>query len=698
MTLRRTLAALLALLAFAAPQGPVRACATFEPTLFVARYDPDGEPSRFVVGELGVLQPTWIRAYLVVAYRHLAGAPLAPGEQAAVVAYLRGSAPERAGLDAWAKARETVTGQPTPPVATERAAGYSSYVNCGDDAFRRAATTLDTYVLKFGQNAVETAAWREAQDLVFANCAGAEARIPGPLPASAPAALRQDRAYQTASANLYAGLLEDAQAGFEAIGKDPESRWKPIAPYLAARAVLRRWTLAEEGKASPALLAEARSRFSALASGSRSPDVRRWSADLVRFTDLRLEPASRIPGAAARVLAPPSVEEFGPAFVHYRDLLFRVLGYGPEPGDYTPDPKDDLTSWIVAFQDPSPRGLERALAGFSRTPSPPWIAAVLSKIQASHPRAPEVVAAARTLTSNASGHLHVVYHLARLATEAGRTAEARTLVEANLAHAEALGPSAKNLFLGLKLRNAVTLEEFASAAPRSVVGAENDRNFDEYTRDILNRRLPLEAFVRFAGSLSSAHRVSRDVRRVILTRAILLGRADVARTLTPPGAKVRWDDLAWRVDAALAVLLEDSESRPYTALDPPFAIAWWCALPGPLAAGREPAFLSPEERRTAADETARLAAVPPAATWFTREALAFAREKPDDPRVPEFLARAVRTTRGGCGDGETRALSKAAFDLLHRRYPKSPFAKQTKYWFEGRGWSPPRPVGSAPPS
>lgn len=697
MTLRRNLSVFLVLLALA-PARPARACAYFEPTLFVAPYDPDAEPARFVAGELGVLQPTWVRAYLVVAYRHLAGAPLSPGEQSAVVAYLRGSAPGRAGLDAWAKARETATGQPMPPVVTERAAGYSSYVNCGDDAFRGAATTLDTYVLKFGRNAVETAVWREAQDLVFANCAGADPRIPGPLPASAPAALRHDRAYQIASANFYAGRLDVAQAEFEAIGEDPGSRWKPIAPYLAARAVLRRWTLAEEGKANPARLAEAQSRFSALASGSPSPDVRRWSADLVRFTDLRLEPASRIPGAAARVLVPPSVEEFGPAFVHYRDLLFRVLGYGPEPGGYEPDPKDDLTSWIVAFQDPSPRGLERALAGFSRSHTAPWTLAVLAKIDASHPRAAEVVEAARPLAAAGPGRLHAAYHLARLATEAGGTAEARTLVEANLTRAASCGPSAQNLFLGLKLRNAVTLEEFASAAPRSVVGAESDRNFDEYTRDILNRRLPLEAFVRFAESLSSMHRVSRDVRRVVLTRAILLGRADVARALAPPGAKVRWDNATWRVDAALAVLLEDSESRPYTALDPPFAIAWWCALPGPLAAGREPAFLSPEERRTAAEETAHLAAVAPAATWFTGEALAFAREKPDDPRAPEFLARAVRTTREGCGDGETRSLSKAAFDLLHRRYPKSPWTRQTKYWFEGRGWSPPRPARSAPPS
>src|SRR5450631_4496774 len=105
MTARRTLAAFSVFLALTAPVEPVHACGVYEPTLFVAPYDPDPEPARFVAGELGVLQPTWIRAYLVVAYRHLAGSPLTPVEQAAVLAYLRGPTPERPGLEAWAKSR-----------------------------------------------------------------------------------------------------------------------------------------------------------------------------------------------------------------------------------------------------------------------------------------------------------------------------------------------------------------------------------------------------------------------------------------------------------------------------------------------------------------------------------------------------------------------------------------------------------------
>ena len=68
----------LALVALSSRPTPAPGCSFSDPTLFVTPYVPDTPPARYVAGELGVLQPTWIRAYLVVAYRHLSGAPLTP--------------------------------------------------------------------------------------------------------------------------------------------------------------------------------------------------------------------------------------------------------------------------------------------------------------------------------------------------------------------------------------------------------------------------------------------------------------------------------------------------------------------------------------------------------------------------------------------------------------------------------------------
>jgi len=41
----------------------------------------------------------------------------------------------------------------------------------------------------------------------------------------------------------------------------------------------------------------------------------------------------------------------------------------------------------------------------------------------------------------------------------------------------------------------------------------------------------------------------------------------------------------------------------------------------------------------------------------------------------------VRATRYGCTDKETVNYSKAAFDLLHKRYPNSEWTKKTPYYF-----------------
>ena len=145
----------------------------------------------------------------------------------------RDGRPGRAGADAWMAAREAATGAAGPGVATDRWVGYSSYVNCGDDAFGRAAKTLQGYVERYGRTAPETRGWLAAQETVFANCSDEKPSFPEYLPASAPAPLRADRAYQLASASFYAGRLEEAQRGFEEIANDSASPWREIAPYLA---------------------------------------------------------------------------------------------------------------------------------------------------------------------------------------------------------------------------------------------------------------------------------------------------------------------------------------------------------------------------------------------------------------------------------------------------------------------------------
>src|SRR5437870_5495720 len=71
-------------------------------------------------------------------------------------------------------------------------------------------------------------------------------------------------------------------------------------------------------------------------------------------------------------------------------------------------------------------------------------------------------------------------------------------------------------------------------------------------------------------------------------------------------------------------------------------------------------------------------------TRFPRRNCAeFAKSHPSDPRIPEALYGVVRSSRFGCEDINTWKTSRAAFQILHMRYPKSEWARRTPYWFKG---------------
>src|ERR1051325_7611759 len=66
------------------PPRPQQACGPFsQDAIFTFSVHPDFPMERYAAGQLGVIQPTYARSYLTVAYRYFAGLPLAPEEQKA---------------------------------------------------------------------------------------------------------------------------------------------------------------------------------------------------------------------------------------------------------------------------------------------------------------------------------------------------------------------------------------------------------------------------------------------------------------------------------------------------------------------------------------------------------------------------------------------------------------------------------------
>ena len=123
----------------------------------------------------------------------------------------------------------------------------------------------------------------------------------------------------------------------------------------------------------------------------------------------------------------------------------------------------------------------------------------------------------------------------------------------------------------------------------------------------------------------------------------------------------------------------------------PYRDNWWCSpgainapyrdLPPKPGVSAEP-FLSAADRQQATSQVKKLQSIATAPDLLAAQTLAFAQRHPQDPRVPEALYLAVRATRYGCTDSQTGGFSQRAFDLLHRRYPNTEWAKRTPYWFK----------------
>src|SRR5689334_10622077 len=201
------------------------ACGPFElEAVFVHTVHPDFPLARFASGRIGMVQPTYARSYLYVAYRYLEGAPFTPDEQKALTELWKdrletGWSPgDEEWVKSWLEARKKVVATEPAPISVyrsrEKPNEYETFLNCQKDSFDTAIATLGERIAKYGADTAAVKTWVEGQDQVFSNCAGGSS-IPAELGPDADALARADRAYQIASANFYATNFDEARKRFE---------------------------------------------------------------------------------------------------------------------------------------------------------------------------------------------------------------------------------------------------------------------------------------------------------------------------------------------------------------------------------------------------------------------------------------------------------------------------------------------------
>jgi hypothetical protein len=675
-----------------------------------AKLDPDA----FLQGHLGILH-RYPPPFLFVAYRHLTGQGLDEEERKALADFW-GPRPEAwADQDKWMKewlaARGQILGIESPMAKSgDRAVyvnPYFSYQNCLEDTFRSALKTLNERIALFGAGSAEIREWIAGQDAVLFNCWSPKV-IPAPVSPQSDPTLRADRAYQIAAAHFYAGDFDEAEKLFRAIANDRSSPWQKIAPYLVARSIIRNATLHREAP-DKALLARAEVQLETILADPRLKETYPAAKRLLGFVLYRLKPEQRLSQLGSLLLQrhPDTLKQ---------DLYdYELLVDDPT---LRSGAHDDLTDWIITLQENSGFAREHAIERWRAIGSLQWLVAVLISIEGEHAYAADALKAAAGVQPGSPAYVTVLYNRVRILIERRQRDEARKLLDGHWRDAVLKASSTiVNSFHRQRMKLARNLDEWLTHAPRrpaEIVNVEDDKEksilsqrsyFDTDGADALNKTVPLEVLQQAASRKTVPITLRREMVLATWARAILLENAEVAskmalllQDLHPALRK----DVQYYIDAPSAeekrfagayIILKYPGMRPYVGvglsrLTPigridNFRDNWWCDLKKLNDAPPAPDFLGQSQKTVAQNEVSRLIQVGSAAAYLGRITINWAKSHPQDERVPEALHLVVRATRYGCFmELSTGNVSYEAFQLLHKRYPKSEWTKKTPYWFQ----------------
>lgn len=727
MKVARMLLIVVAVILFLVPPES-QSCGPFLPEAqFVFRLGPVNELP-YYQGKLGIVQPTYRRRNLIVAYRYFSGVPLTKDE-------IAGPTPPPApvptdtqkwgyetyqGAAVWLDARSAVPGfKPVGKlIAYRKLSGennFQTYQDCLDDTFTTAAATLRQRIAKWGLSSAEVGEWVRGQDLVFQNCSEG-VHLPAELTPGADPLLASDRRYQIAAAEFYAEKFADAERDFKAIGDDAASPWRDRALYLVARTLIRKATLTGDKQAMQAAQKQLRAVLNDPASKALQPAA----SGLVEYIDGRLDPEGRMAELGAALVKPGGDPRFDHDVTDFTSLWDKL--------EHGPASKCDLADWITAFQNPD--SSSHALDRWRQTKNAAWLVAALESAAANSTTAEELVAAARALRPD-----HPAYATAvdfGLKIVAHRAADAaREWADQALASPQPV--DAHNNFLAHRQLLARDWGEFLRYAPREPVAAQVDQvdaplsdykagdspnsigagpQFAADSEGALNRTVPLARWVDAAQNPLLPRNLQLEMAQAGWARAMVLGRQTEARTLAERLAQIEPElapglrDYLTQTDSAAAQFaavflmlrnpgfdVEVREGWPRTTevgkIDD-FRDNWWsweqgdADEPKPAAPKPERAknFLPPAELAQGEKEARDLrAAAGFAPDYLCQQTLDWARQHPQDARVPEALHLCVRATHFGNTGPKTTGFSKAAFQLLHAKYASSVWAAQAKFWY-----------------
>lgn len=669
----------------------------------------------YLDGKLGVLWPSYDRAFLLIAYRVVHG--LEPLSKADAERLSNPDSPAAPYSDPLAEAQKSwlaARGQHQPAApGYELVSGwramteYSYSANCQADAFLTAARTLQA---RAGAHAGDTTAlqhWIAAQDSVFSHCERSKEGLPMPaLPADAPAWLQQDQAYQQAAALLYQEKLDEAGTAFGAIAADADSPWREWALYLQVRSWWRQnfrdpAAYRDFVTATPQWQEHAQLRRLKQAAAAKNTEVAAAAQQLYDALTTRFAPRAtvdRLWQEAAAKQPPADLQ-------HWVDNLrftWAVAGSA-----------DLAEDWLYAT-----RSLQRgygdaesdAAAGRLRTQ---WtthkdLLALASLLMAATPQSSDsqaLVEASRAVKPQHPLYLHFAWQRARIAVTAGHADAARKELDAVATALQNQSLGTRQHFDQLAMLAAPDLATLGKHLIRVPVAEESTeyglgialvpdnaaRQLDQDTQQWLADQLSGKDLLQLAGSADLPDQAQQQLageawlQGVFLPdQALELAAARMLAELRQQPAlieAIQTGDLAetrfltaqWLLNATPQQRLASTYGWPRrgfpAALQPRLDSASHWQTP--------PAFYDEAARQLRRDSAATLSKANET-TWLGQQILAWISAHPEQTDAPRLLREVVYASRYIMKDTPT---SRRAFQLLHKLYPDSSEAKDTKYFY-----------------
>src|SRR5437660_2614364 len=578
-----------------------------------------------------------------------------------------------------------------------------SFLNCQADAFENAVANLNERIKRFGADSTQVRDWIAAQDIVFSNCKAGR-QIPESPQTDQDALIRADRAYQIAAANFYAGSFDEARQQFDAIARNQSSPWHDKAPYLAARSLLRKGSFANKDQERVPPLSEAETRLNAILKDKSLASSHAAATRLLNLVHLRLHPTETLHELAHAIVAKDGKADFKQAVWDYTVLLDKFVG-DDEKVDKQKLPAeasaDELSDWILTFQDQSAAAAGYSLGQWQKTRALPWLLAAISKATGTQQQSEALLSAVAQVDHRSPAFISIAFHSVRLLMEAKRGEEARAALNRYLhTDRQNLPASSLNLLLAQRMTLARNLEEFLPTAQRKPAGFSDDSDgreipedenetkentkggelfFDQDAANVFNKAMPMTVIRDAARSRILAPNLRRDVTQAAFVRAALIDdretAAQAASLLQEMHPELKEFLAAYQIAAtadarrfaAAYLSLKFPGLRPYVSYGigrtspineiDSYRDNWWCAEPPSSRSGAPsegegqaetkakpvvpPEFLKPSQS-LASRQYASLQAFGAAPNYLCRVAVEWTEKNPADRRATEALQLAVK--------------------------------------------------------